>query len=50
MFAVWSVRATCRRSFTSFNTFTLAYGSLKVEGVLNIVVRSRYERDLDHLQ
>ena len=28
----------------------LTYGSLKFEGVLHIVVRSRYERDLDHLQ
>ena len=26
------------------------YGSLKFEGVLHIVVRSRYEQDLDHLQ
>ena len=27
-----------------------AYGSLKFEGVLHIVVRSRYERDLDYPQ
>jgi hypothetical protein len=26
------------------------YGSLKFEGVLHIVVRSRYERDLDYPQ
>lgn len=30
--------------------YLTSYGSLKVEGVLNIVIRSRYERDLDHLQ
>ena len=29
---------------------TLSYGPLKFEGVLHIVVRSRYERDLDHPQ
>jgi hypothetical protein len=36
----------------SFSLFILqkSYGSLKFEGVLHIVVRSRYERDCDYPQ
>jgi inner membrane protein len=32
----------------SWVVFLFSYGSLKFEGVLHIVVRSRYERDLDY--
>src|SRR5262249_62179158 len=40
-------RAICR---IAFSALLLSYGPLKFEGVLHIVVRSRYERDLDHPQ